>query len=264
VTLALRLRAKAGDGLARGMDAQLAAVEHLDAEDVEVPRGARPHDLREAADADAHQLAPGAPLGLLAAQLLVADQVHRLAQRGRVVATVVLPAQRRLIGKLVRLNEIPEAQFGRIHAQLLGQHVHHALDGVHGLGHAERTAVGHAAGRLVRIDGVDFDEGVLDVVGAGADRKQPGREFRRVGGRVGVAVVGQRLDPQRRDLAVLRGGQLGRDVVIARKRIGLQVFGPIFDPLDRLAQQYRGGDGDDVTRTRWVPCRRSRRRCPAR
>ena len=43
----------------------LARVEHLQAEDVELMRRPGPDDLGERADADAHQLAPLALLGLL-------------------------------------------------------------------------------------------------------------------------------------------------------------------------------------------------------
>jgi hypothetical protein len=57
------------------------------------------------------------------------------------------------------------------------------------LGHPERAAVGHAAGRLVGVDAVHLGEGGLDVVGAGADREQAGRELGRVGGGVGTAVT---------------------------------------------------------------------------
>src|SRR5207247_4224316 len=63
----------------------------------------------------------------------------------------------------------------------------------------------------------------LQIVRAGADVEQPGGKLRRVGGGVGVAVVGQRLDAQRGQRAVLLRRQLGRDVVVARERVGLQV-----------------------------------------
>ena len=60
-------------------------------------RGTRADDLGEAADADAHELATGALLGLLLAQVVVADHVERLLEGTRVVARVVLPAGRRLV-----------------------------------------------------------------------------------------------------------------------------------------------------------------------
>src|SRR5262249_44869624 len=91
VTLPLRLRAEARDGLAGRMDADLARVEHLDAEDVEVFRRPRTDDLGEARNADPHQLAALALLGLLLPELGVSDLVHRLLQRAGIVAAVVLP-----------------------------------------------------------------------------------------------------------------------------------------------------------------------------
>src|SRR5262249_59050843 len=112
VALALRLRPEARDSLARGMHADLAAVEHLQAENVEVLGRARADDLGEARDADAHELAALAHLGLLPAQLRVADRVHRLLERAAVVAAVVLPAERRLVGKLLRLDEVLHPEVG--------------------------------------------------------------------------------------------------------------------------------------------------------
>ena len=43
------------------------------------------------------------------------------------------------------------AKLGRVHAQLVGHDVRHALDGMHSLGDAERAAVGDAARRLVGV-----------------------------------------------------------------------------------------------------------------
>ncbi len=40
--------------------------------------------------------------------------------------------------------------------------------------------------------------------------------------------------------------QLGRDVVVARERVGLEVLHPVLDPLHRLAGEHRGGDRDHV------------------
>src|SRR5690606_1420731 len=65
VALALALGAEARDRLARRVDADLARVEHLEAQDVEVLRWPGADDLGEARDADAHQLAARALLRLL-------------------------------------------------------------------------------------------------------------------------------------------------------------------------------------------------------
>jgi hypothetical protein len=80
VALALGLDADPGEDLARRMDADLARVEHLESEDVEVVRRTGPDDLGEAADADAHELAALALLGLLAAESRVVDELHRPTQ----------------------------------------------------------------------------------------------------------------------------------------------------------------------------------------
>ncbi len=205
-------------------------------------------DLGEARDADAHQLAARALLGLLVPQLGVADRVHGLVQGARVVAAVVLPAERRLVRELLRLDEVLHAELGGIHAELVGHDVGHALDRVHGLGHAERAAIGDAARRLVGVDAVDLDVRGLQIVGAGADVEEPGGKLRGVRGRVGVAVVGEGLDAQRGERAVLLGGQFGGDVVVARERVGLQILHAVLDPLDRLAGEHRGGDRDHVAR----------------
>src|SRR3989449_1842729 len=94
VALALRLRPEARDRLARRVDTDLTGVEHLESEDVEVLRGPGADDLGEARDADAHQFAALALLGLLALQLGVADAIHRLLERRAVVAAVVFPPER--------------------------------------------------------------------------------------------------------------------------------------------------------------------------
>ena len=119
---------------------------------------------------------------------------------------------------------------------------------MHGLGDAERAAIGDAAGRLVGVDAVDLDVRVGHVVRAGADRKQAGRELGRIGRGIGRAVVGEGLDAQRRHLAVLVGGQLGVHVVVAREGVGLQVLGAVLDPLDRATRGQGGDDGAHVAR----------------
>ena len=205
-------------------------------------------DLGERADADAHQLAALALLGLLLSEAGVVDRVHRLLERRRVVARVVRPAGRRLVRELLGLDEVLHPELGRVLADLVGQDVDHALDRVDRLGHPERAAVGDAAGRLVGVDAVDLDEGVREVVRAGDDVEQAGRVLGRVGRGVGVAVVGDRLGLERGDLAVLGGAQLGVDVVVAGERVGLEVLRAVLDPLDRLADGQARHDREDVAR----------------
>ena len=131
---------------------------------------------------------------------------------------------------------------------LAGGLVHQPLDRVDRLGHAERAAVGDAARRLVGVGGVDLDERLGHVVRAGDDVEQAGRELRRIGGRVAVAVVGEGLDAQARHRPVVVEAELGVDVVVAGERVGLEVLGAVLDPLDRPAEGERGDDRADVPR----------------
>ena len=165
-------------GLARRVDAQLAAVGHAQPEDVHVLRGPAPTPSVKNADADAHQLAARrrACSACSAPQLLVAGDLHRQPQRPRVVAGVVLPAGRRDVRELLRLDQVLQPQLGGIHAELVGEAVDHPLDQVHRLGDAERAGVGDAARRLVGVDAGDLAVRGRVVVRAGEHVEEPGRD----------------------------------------------------------------------------------------
>src|SRR5688572_29950710 len=98
------------------MNADLGRVEHLEAEDVEGMRWTGADDLREAADADAHQFAARALLGLLRAKLPVADLLHRELERSVIVAAVVLPPRGRLVRELLGSDEVLEPEVGGVDA----------------------------------------------------------------------------------------------------------------------------------------------------
>ena len=141
-------------------------------------------DLGEERDSDPHQGAGLAALERLATSLLLGPQgrvVHRgqrLVQRGVVVARVVLPAERRGVGEPVLGDEVPPAQFGRVHVELAREHVDHALDEVRRLGDPEGAAVGDAARGLVGVDAVHLDVGAGDVVRAAVQMlKKPAGNF---------------------------------------------------------------------------------------
>ncbi len=261
VPLALALDAEPGDDLAGRMHPDLARVEHLDAQDVEIVRRPGSHDLGEAADADAHELAALTLLRLLPAEPGVVDHVHGLLEGGRVVPRVVRPAGRRLVRELVGLDEVLHPELRGVLADLVGQDVDHPLDRVDGFGHPERASIGDASGRLVGVDAVDFDEGVREVVRAGDDVEQAGRVLRRVGGGVGVAMVCDGLRLERGDLAVLGGAHLDMDVVVAGERVGLEVLGAVLDPFDRLADGQCSRRPRARSPDRPAPCRRTRHRC---
>ena len=128
-------------------------------------------------------------------QLLVARDVHGQAQGPRVVARVVDPAGLARVGELLGPQEVLHPQLGRVHLQLVGEAVDHALDEVGGLGDPERAGVGDAARRLVGVDAGDLAVGGLEVVRAGEDMEEAGRELRRLRRVVERAVVGQHLAP---------------------------------------------------------------------
>src|SRR3546814_1459761 len=92
VPLPLALGAEPGDGRAGRMDADLAGIEHADAQDVAIARRPGADDLGEEGDADAHQLTGltarkgGALFLLLGAQRGIAGRLDRLLHGGGVVA----------------------------------------------------------------------------------------------------------------------------------------------------------------------------------
>ena len=252
VALALADGAETRDGRAGGMDADLAGIEHAEAEDVAVLHRPGADDLGEERHPDPRQGAGLAALERLAAGLLPGPQgriVHRgqrLVQRGVVVARVVLPAERRGVGEPVLGDEVPPAQLGRVHVELAREHVDHALDEVRRLGDPEGAAVGDTARGLVGVDAVHLDISAGDVVRAGADVEEAGRELRRVRAGVERAVVGEHVASEARDPAVAGRGDLPAHVVVARESGGGEVLHAVLDPLHRPAQHDRGHGGADV------------------
>ena len=80
-------------------------------------------------DADAEQSSATAALHLLAPALGIPEPRERGAQRGVVVAAVVLGAGRRAIGHLVDAHVIAKSKLGGIEAEAPRQQRHRALDG---------------------------------------------------------------------------------------------------------------------------------------
>ncbi len=164
MALSLRFGAETGDGFSGGVDANLATVEHLDADDVEAVPRAGADDFGEAGDADPHQLALVALFRLFLAQLFVAGHLERQVHGGRVIAAVIGPAERALIRELIRWDEILEAQLRRVHFQLVGKHVHGSFDEICRFGDAKRAAIGDSARGFVRVYAIDFAEGFREIV----------------------------------------------------------------------------------------------------
>src|SRR5262245_51080177 len=93
MTLSLGLGPTSCDDFSCGVNADLSAIEHFDAQDVEVLRRTGAYDLGEAGDTDSHQLASFPLLDLLRAERKVADLFHGFCQSSAIVTAVVLPTQ---------------------------------------------------------------------------------------------------------------------------------------------------------------------------
>src|SRR4030095_10194877 len=123
MALALTHRAEPRDGAAGRIDADVAAVEQADPEDVARLVRSGADDLGEGRDADPHQFALLAFLRLLLAQSLVIDGLEHLVERRMIVAAVERPAQRRRIRKLLGLDEVAAPDLGLVEAELLREDV---------------------------------------------------------------------------------------------------------------------------------------------
>ncbi len=145
--------------------------------EAEHPAGRQAAHLDVGGDADAEVLGlPRVPPALLLGpQVVVADQLQRPVQRGRVVARVVGQARDRLRRGTCRARcSCAAGSPRRVDPHLAGQGVHGPLQGVGGLG-PPRAPVG-VGGRAV-----GEHAGALEVVG-GARRRRRGRGRRRAAG----------------------------------------------------------------------------------
>src|SRR5437867_1140641 len=247
VPLSLRLRAEAGNRLARWMDADLAGIEHLQPEDVERMGGSRADDLCEARDSDPHELAALPLLCLLLPQGVVVDDVHRFSEGALIIAAVVLPAEGRLERERLWRDEVLHAELGRVHAELAREGVHDPFDRERGLRDSERAPVCDPAGRLVRVDAVDFDVRLLERIRSGDDVEQAGGELGRIRRRIRVSVVRDRLHAEGGQLALPRRTDFRGDVVISGERIRLNVLRTVLDPLHWMPGLQGRDDREDVT-----------------
>ena len=247
MALSLALGSHAADGFSSGMDANLRAIKHLDARNVERMSRTGTDRFREAGDADAHELALFAFLFLLFSQLGVTHHFQGLIHSPFVVSAVVGPAQRSLVGKLVRLDKISAAKFGRIDLQLVGQDVDHSLDQVSRFCDAERTAVSDSARRFVGVHAVYFAERSAKVIRTSAHAEQSSRKFGGLRRGVERSMVGQRFHAQGFHLAVLIGGNFCRHVIVAGKAGGLEILGARLNPLHGHAQREGSDNCADIT-----------------
>ena len=224
MALALGLYRKTDDGLSRRVHAQLATVGHAEAQDVHVLSGPGADRLGEKGDADAHELAPLPLFGLLAAQLVVAGHLHREPHRPLVLARVVDPTGLGGVGELLGPDEVPQAELGRVHAQLESKAVDDALDQIDRLCYAERAGVGDPSRRLVGVDGCHLAVSRLKVVAPGEDSEEPGGILDWGRRAVESTMVGKHIGPDGEDLAVPCGRDLAPHDVVAGKACADEVL----------------------------------------
>ena len=102
------------------MNADLAAIEHLDAHNIEMLARTSADNLRKGGDADAHEFTACPLFCLFAAQSFVAYILHCQPQRTFIVATIVGPVQSGAIWEGFRLNKVLQAQVCRVFSQIVG------------------------------------------------------------------------------------------------------------------------------------------------
>ena len=185
-------------------------------------------DVGRQTDADLLRVAASAPLGLVATEPVVVDELERLVERGVEVAGVDLEPGRDRLGKLG--DEVLAPKLDGIHVQLERERVHRPLDRIRRL-RAARAAIGVCRGR-VREDADALEVVRLHVVAPrvepGAEERHPGRDELHVG-----AHRGGQPDADGGDLPVLGRRELDllQDVApVDGRHVGL---GALLRPLDR-------------------------------
>ena len=220
-----------------------AVVVDLDRAELDVQTDRRGDlDVGRHADAELLDVAGGTTLGLFGPQLGVAGRREHRVERLLVLARVVVGAGRRRQRERGRLDEVDAPDLGRVHADLVGGDVEHALDQLRRLGsagaavRADRGVVGHDAGRL--------EPHLGDFVHADRHHLREHRQDRadrriRTGRGDHVAVEAD-------DLAVVRDAELGRHHEVATVHERDHVLGPRLGPLHRTVERQRDLGRDEM------------------
>src|SRR5579885_2879726 len=96
--------------------------------------------------------------------------------------------------------------------------------------------------------GINVNKGVLEVIRTGTDMEKARREFRRLRRRIERAVIGQRMDAQRIDVAILIGSDLGMNMIVTTEAGAAQILRAVLDPFYGLTGGNRGHDRADIAR----------------
>ena len=163
--------------------------------------------------------------------------------QGRVViAAVILQRDRRLIGELIGLDEVPPTEFHPVNPGLLRRHIHQAFQ-QEGRFRPASAAIGihrHGIGENGLHFAIDHRRGVH----AGQQRGvKIGRYTGREGGKIG-AHIGLGCNAQAQDLAMRIQRQFRVAHMVAPMGIRHEAFGTIRGPAHRAAQ-LAGRPGDN-------------------
>ena len=145
------------------------------------------------------------------------------------------------------MDEVLAPNIHRVHAQFAGDDVHATLDDVGRL-RAARAAIGISRGG-VRIDGVGVAlHGQQLIAAAQHWSEQPGWHARRWASIQVRAHVGNRLDLDAQDGAIVFDGVLDILNVVAAMRRRHIILASLFGPFYRATQLFGGPHGQDIAR----------------
>ena len=190
-----------------------------------------------AGEADATQLPAGLGFRLAGRHAGIVAGAEGGRKRRLVVAGVVHQGHGRLVGKLVRLDEVPAADFRGVDAQLPGGLVDDPLQQVGRLRTA-RAAVGvHGHGVGEHRPHMSVNQRGLVLTGQ-QGRVQIGRHAGRKSGEI-RAHIGKRIGLQAQELAVRIQRQFGGRDMVAAVGVGDEGLCPVAGPFDRAPQHLR-------------------------
>jgi len=193
--------------------------------------------IEEGGDADPHQNALLAQLGLLGPQLPIIRHRFELFHQQRKITAVIGDLHRGLVGKLVGLDQIARAQLDDVDTEFARAVLDQPFDDEQTFGPA-CAAIG-VDRRRVRIGTADAAMDRRDLVQLGKHRRvekrwNTGPERAQIG-----TDIGNRIDLEAEYFAIVIERHAAGRGVVARMGIDNHVFDPRRDPLDRPADQTR-------------------------
>ena len=236
----MRRRAGVDDRRAGGRDAHVRRLpeRRLEAHALRAhrPRRRQAAHLHPGGEAHPAVHALAAQALLLGTELVDVEVLEQPVERALVVAGVVEDPERRLERELIARDEVLPPQLEPVHAELVGEPVHHQLDPVGGLRAAR--AADRVGGHLVREHAREVQVDVRDPVAAAHHREAQLRDERREQLLVG-AEVGDDLHPERRDRPVALRPQRHVVDLVAAVVARRHVLRARLDPLHRPAEPLR-------------------------